>query len=181
MLRLTELKLPLDHDEGALRAAVLHRLALAPDNLVGFRIWRRSWDARKRSDIQLIYTIDVEVRNDQAILKRFKGDHNIGPAPDTTYKPVAKAPAAMTSRPIVIGFGPCGFFAGWCWRRWACGRSCWSAARRARAHQGHLGAVAQAVLQPEVERAVRRRRRGHLLRRQALQPDQGPASSTAAR
>ena len=112
MLRLTELKLPLDHDEGALRAAVLHRLALAPDDLISFRIWRRSWDARKRSDIQLIYTIDVEVRNDQAILKRFKGDHNIGPAPDTTYKPVAKAPAAMTSRPIVIGTGPCGFMAG---------------------------------------------------------------------
>ena len=145
MLRLTELKLPLDHDEGALRAAVLHRLALAPDDLISFRIWRRSWDARKRSDIQLIYTIDVEVRNDQAILKRFKGDHNIGPAPDTTYKPVAKAPAAMTSRPIVIGTGPCGFFAGL-----AAGADGLPAdhprARqgRARAHQGHLGPLAHA-------------------------------------
>ena len=129
MLRLTELKLPLDHDEGALRAAVLHRLALAPDDLISFRIWRRSWDARKRSDIQLIYTIDVEVRNDQAILKRFKGDHNIGPAPDTNYQPVAKAPAAMTSRPIVIGTGPCGCSRAWSWPRWAFGRSSWSAAR----------------------------------------------------
>ena len=143
MLRLTELKLPLDHDEGALRAAVLHRLALAPDDLISFRIWRRSWDARKRSDIQLIYTIDVEVRNDQAILKRFKGDHNIGPAPDTTYKPVAKAPAAMTSRPIVIGTGPCGFFAALGSRADGLPADHPRARQgRTRAHQGHVGPLA---------------------------------------
>jgi len=58
MLRITELRLPLHHAEPALRAAVLARLGLQSAQLQGFTVFRRAWDARKKSAIVLIYTVD---------------------------------------------------------------------------------------------------------------------------
>src|SRR4051812_43499900 len=111
MLRLTELKLPLDHPEAALRDALLKRLGIAASELVSFSVFRRGVDARKKSAIALIYTLDVTVKNEPALLKRLNGDRNVSVAPDVEYKLVARAPANAT-RPIVIGTGPCGLFAG---------------------------------------------------------------------
>jgi uncharacterized FAD-dependent dehydrogenase len=110
MLRLTELKLPLDHAEGALQAALLKRLGIAASELVSFSVFRRGVDARKKSAIALIYTLDVAVKNEQALLKRLKGDRNISVAPDTTYRFVTHAPSS-SPRPVVIGTGPCGLLA----------------------------------------------------------------------
>jgi uncharacterized protein len=108
MLRLSELKLPLDHDDDALRAAILARLGIAGSDLLGFTIARRGWDARKRSAIQLVYTIDAQVNVEPRVLARLKGDRSVAPTPDTAYRFVAKAPADLAERPIVIGAGPCG-------------------------------------------------------------------------
>ncbi len=108
MLRLTELKLPLDHPPDALRDAVLARLAIPPDDLLSLTVARRGYDARRRSAIVLVYAVDIAVRDEATILAR--GDRNTVPAPDTTYRfPIHSA--APTSRPIVIGTGPCGFMA----------------------------------------------------------------------
>jgi len=111
MLRLTEIKLPLDHAEAALKAAVLARLRISESDLVGFTVFRRGHDARKVSAINLIYTVDVEVKDEAAILRRAAGEHGIGRSPDMSYKFVAKAPATLETRPVVIGTGPCGLFA----------------------------------------------------------------------
>ena len=110
MLRLTELKLPLDHAEGAVEAALLKRLGLAASELVGFSVFRRGVDARKKSAIALIYTLDFEVRNETALLKRLAGDRNVAVAPDTNYRLVTRAPPSAP-RPVVIGTGPCGLLA----------------------------------------------------------------------
>src|SRR5690349_22265040 len=115
MLRITELRLPLTHSEDALRPAVVKRLGLASDGeLKAFSVFKRSYDARKKSAIVLIYTIDCELSDEAAVLQRFAGDVHIRPAPDTTYKFVGHAPADFASsdtpRPLVIGFGPCGIF-----------------------------------------------------------------------
>ena len=112
MLRLTEVQLPLDHVEADLRAAILERLAIDPAELRGFTIFKRSYDARKKSAIVLIYSLDVDVADEAAILARFKGNKYVGITPDTSYKFVAQAPAGLSTRPIVIGTGPCGIFAG---------------------------------------------------------------------
>lgn len=112
MLRLTEVKLPLDHAEDAIKAAILKKLDIVASQLVGFSIFKRSYDARKKNDIGLIYTLDVEVQNEAPLRKRFKKDRHVGLTPDMGYKPVAQAPAQLTTRPIVIGTGPCGIFAG---------------------------------------------------------------------
>jgi len=111
MLRLTELKLPLDHPPEALRAAILQRLELADDALVGFSIFKRSYDARKKHALLLIYAVDVEVRNEAALLKKFRNDRHLAPAPDMDYRFVGHAPENLRERPLVIGFGPCGIFA----------------------------------------------------------------------
>jgi uncharacterized FAD-dependent dehydrogenase len=115
MLRLTELKLPLDHAEGAIEAAVRARLDLRGDALRALHVARRAWDARKRSDIFLVYTVDMEVADEAGLLARAARDkvlaRTLGPTPDTSYRPAAHAPAAGWKRPVVIGTGPCGIFA----------------------------------------------------------------------
>src|SRR4051812_29128902 len=110
MLRLTELKLPLGHAEAELRAALVKRLGLAAVDLIGFSVFRRAVDARKKSAIVLIYTLDVEVRDEKALLARLKGDHNISVTPDMDYRFVTHAPA-HAARPVIIGTGPCGLLA----------------------------------------------------------------------
>ena len=111
MLRLTELKLPLDHPPEALRAAIVQRLGIADGDLIGFSIFKRSYDARKKHALLLIYAVDVEVKNEAALLKKFRNDRHLAPTPDLAYRFVGQAPDDMTERPIVIGFGPCGIFA----------------------------------------------------------------------
>src|SRR3954453_12152513 len=110
MLRLTELKLPLDHAPDELGTAMLKRLGIAAADLVTFTVFRRAVDARKRSAIVLIYTLDVAVRDEKALLRRLKGDRNVSPAPDMGYLFVTRAPADA-GRPVIIGTGPCGLLA----------------------------------------------------------------------
>ncbi|MFT7193965.1 MAG: putative FAD-dependent dehydrogenase, partial [Rheinheimera aquimaris] len=112
MLRLTEIKLPLNHDESAINAAIIAKLNIKPEQLLSVHVFKRGFDARKKSDIQLIYTLDIETDNEAALLSKFAKDPHVKPAPDTSYKFVATAPANLSERPIVIGLGPCGLFAG---------------------------------------------------------------------
>lgn len=122
MLRLTELRLPLDHPPQALEDAVRERLALAPDELESVSVFRRGHDARRRSAIKLVYTVDCVVKNEAAVLARFQAAHPTNPhvtiAPDMSWRqPVAVEQGAELAgkagykRPIVIGAGPCGFMA----------------------------------------------------------------------
>ena len=115
MLRITELRLPLDHAPDALRPAIATRLGIDDVDLLGFTVFRRNYDARRKTAIVLIYTIDCEVADEAAVLARFAEDRHVRPAPDTRYHLVAQAPAdfyaAQRPRPVVIGFGPCGIFA----------------------------------------------------------------------
>ena len=118
MLRITELRLPLEHAEGALRAAVLARLGLANEQLHELSVFRRAWDARKKSAVVLSYTVDCLLADDvdeAAVLARLAGERQVRTAPDTGYRFVGHAPADFSAsdkpRPVVVGFGPCGIFA----------------------------------------------------------------------
>jgi uncharacterized FAD-dependent dehydrogenase len=112
MLRITEIKLPLDHSAADLETAILKRLGISTAQLIGYVIFRRGFDARKLSAIHFVYTLEVEVRDETALLARLKHAPHVALAPDTAYRFVAQAPAALKTRPIVIGTGPCGIFAG---------------------------------------------------------------------
>ncbi len=111
MLRLTEIKLPLNHQPEAVTEAALARLAIVPSDLISCTVFRRAHDARKKSNILLVYTLDVEVKNEASVLKRLAKDKNVNPTPDMEYQFVAKAPANLSSRPLIIGAGPCGLLA----------------------------------------------------------------------
>lgn len=115
MLRITELRLPLDHPEAALRSAILKRLGIADAELLDVSVFRRGYDARKKTAIVLTYTLDVTLADEAAVLARLAHDKQIRPAPDTRYRFLGHAPADFREsgrpRPLVIGFGPCGLFA----------------------------------------------------------------------
>ncbi|KOO15055.1 hypothetical protein AKJ18_08565 [Vibrio xuii] len=111
MIRLNEIKLPLDHEEEALTAAITKKLGISEDQVISYNVFRRGYDARKKANILLIYTLDVIVENEAALLEQFVSDPHVKETPDMEYKFVAKAPENLTERPVVIGFGPCGLFA----------------------------------------------------------------------
>ncbi|MCP5193112.1 MAG: NAD(P)/FAD-dependent oxidoreductase [Pseudomonadales bacterium] len=117
MLRLNDIKLPLDHTAPELAAAVASRLQLAVDDIKAIAVFKRSVDARKKSAIQLIYQLDVTLDPalEKALLAAPAAGSSIVPSPDTRYVPVAQAgadfPTAGQQRPLVIGFGPCGILA----------------------------------------------------------------------
>ncbi|HHG3529023.1 TPA: NAD(P)/FAD-dependent oxidoreductase [Vibrio parahaemolyticus] len=113
MIRINEIKLPLDHEEGALLDAITKKLGIPAEKVISFNVFRRGYDARKKTNIHLIYTLDIIVEGDEtALLAKFANDPHVRQTPDMEYQFVAKAPENLTERPIVIGFGPCGLFAG---------------------------------------------------------------------
>jgi uncharacterized FAD-dependent dehydrogenase len=112
MLRITELRLPLDHADDALRPAIVQRLRIPDPELKGFTVFKRSHDARKKHAMVFIYTVDCDVQDEARVLATFADDRHVRPAPDTRYRFVAQAPAGFGGlRPVVVGFGPCGIFA----------------------------------------------------------------------
>ena len=115
MLRLNEVKLPLNHTEAELPAAILARLDIAAEDLLGFTVFKRSYDARKKSAIVLIYSLDIEVADEAAVLAHRRHDTHLMPSPDMAYKFVTDGEQLAAhpdfQRPVVIGIGPCGLLA----------------------------------------------------------------------
>lgn len=117
MLRLTEIKLPLEsttelaHAPEVIKQTILKKLAIPASDLVRFEIFKRGVDARKSHAILFVYSLDVEVKNEAKILAKFKKDPHVNIAPDTSYHFVAQASNHNKERPVIVGFGPAGIFA----------------------------------------------------------------------
>ena len=110
MLRLAEIKLPLDHDAGALERAVIAKLGIRPDELLETRIFRQAVDARKKGAIHLVYTVDAALRDERRFLRRRKAKAII-PTPDIAYQNVTPGRGKLSGSPLVVGSGPAGLFA----------------------------------------------------------------------
>jgi uncharacterized FAD-dependent dehydrogenase len=112
MIRITELKLPLDHDEHALPALIVKTLGIATSDLISHTVYKRSYDARMKK-LLLVYIADVEVAPtlEAKLLMQFEAHPHIRPTPDQAYYPVVQLNEAPALRPVVVGFGPCGIFA----------------------------------------------------------------------
>ncbi len=111
MIRITEIKLALDHHPDEIRAAIIKKLAINAADLLDYAIFKRGVDARKANAILLAYTLDVTVQGEAKILAKLRKDPHVKLAPDTSYHFVAQAPANLTKRPVIIGMGPSGLFA----------------------------------------------------------------------
>jgi len=112
MLRLTEIKLPLGHPESDIKTAIIKKLGITANELDSYVVFKRGIDARKKNAIQYSYTLDVVVQDEDSLLERFKNDTHVRITPDTNYHFVAHAPTNTNIRPVIIGMGPAGLFAG---------------------------------------------------------------------
>jgi uncharacterized protein len=112
MLRVSEIKLPLNHGPDALKSALLKKLRVTARELVRFTVYKRGVDARKKQAILYAYIVDAEVEDEADVLRRVKNDPHVTRTPAMEYPGAARAPSAQFLRPVVIGAGPCGLFAG---------------------------------------------------------------------
>ena len=112
MIRLTELKLSLDHDADALPLVIAQTLGIKVSDIASHTLFKRSFDARKAALIQ-VYIVDVALESalEARLLTQFAGHRHIFATPDMAYYPVGQAPTQLAVRPVVVGFGPCGIFA----------------------------------------------------------------------
>ena len=113
-MRLIDLILPLEHTETQLRDAIVTALGIADTQLVSFAVARRGYDARKHGHVKLIYAIDVELAPSATVHLNKDGQSSLRliDTPDTTYQFVMREMPVGMHRPVVIGMGPCGLFAG---------------------------------------------------------------------
>ncbi len=114
MIRLTEIKLPLNHAPEDLTTAITTKLKISAEQMASFVMFKRGYDARNKRNIQLIYTLDITLTDSNLthdLLVQFESDNHVKATPDTSYKYVGQAPENLTERPVVIGFGPCGLLA----------------------------------------------------------------------
>ncbi|MCB1279066.1 FAD-dependent protein [Prosthecobacter sp.] len=112
MLQLSQVLLPVDHQDDDIRRAVVKVLHAREEDVVSVRVKQRAIDAR-RGHVEFSFTLLVEVKDEARVLKRIGKNPRIGPAPDETYHEIARqaAPSA-SSRPVIVGTGPCGLFCG---------------------------------------------------------------------
>jgi len=108
-IRLREIDDPKD-ELPVLKQKLLAKLRIPERDLKHFRITKKSVDARKKDDICLVYSVDADVRNESGILR--KADTNVSPAPDMEYKMVSPGSEKLPERPVIVGMGPAGLFAG---------------------------------------------------------------------
>ena len=111
MIRITEIKLPLEHESSDIQASIIKKLGINTADLLDYSIFKRGVDARKANAILLAYTVDVTVQGEAKILAKLRKDPHVKVAPDTSYHFVAQAPSGLKDRPIIIGLGPSGLFA----------------------------------------------------------------------
>lgn len=117
MLRLTNIKLPLDHVATDVNAVIAEALGIAATEIVSHDVFKRSYDARQKNNIHLVYQLDVALSAtlEAKLLDNDPKQAVCRPSPDTRYHFVAQANATFPrrdqQRPLVIGFGPCGILA----------------------------------------------------------------------
>ena len=105
MIRLRNLALSPDEPEDLLQDKARHALRCPVSDL---RIVRRSVDARKKSDVHFVYTVDVSVRDESGALVRCR---DAAHAPEYHYE-IPRPDRLPDARPVIVGFGPAGMFAG---------------------------------------------------------------------
>ena len=129
MIRLSELKLPLDGAfdppdtasnpplyPPSLAPLIAQTLGISLDAIADWKVFKRSFDARQK--LQVVYIVDVQLHDSskaQQLLQQHAQHPHIQATPDMQWHPPLQAPADWPTlsavRPVVVGFGPCGMFA----------------------------------------------------------------------
>ena len=109
MLRIQNIALPLDGGISQLKKKAARILGLRPEAVTGLTLARQSIDARKKSDVHYVCTVDVAVTDEKKVLARCR-DRRVSLHRDIPY---AFPPVRRNSSlpPVVVGMGPAGLFA----------------------------------------------------------------------
>ncbi|KNZ40498.1 NAD(P)/FAD-dependent oxidoreductase [Acetobacterium bakii] len=116
MIRIANLKIGINKvadrasERQALQNAILSKLMISPKDLIDFKIFKQSIDARKKDAIVYIYTVDVSAKKENNLLKRY-GKNGIELTPNLTYRGVQTGYEKLIQRPVIVGMGPAGLFA----------------------------------------------------------------------
>lgn len=110
MLRITQLKLPVEHTAEQLTKKLVRTLHIREKELKEFHIRKRSLDARKKPELYYVYTIDFSAPCEEQILRRSRGNQNIQTVREKHYTAPEHGTQALCGRPVIIGSGPAGLF-----------------------------------------------------------------------
>src|SRR5690554_749879 len=110
MLRITGIKLGLDQDESVIPTEIAKKLRIDEKEIGTWNIWKKSVDARKKSNISFVYTVDFKVKNENDILRKH-GKKGVSKALVDTRQYKWKEEYSG-KRPVIVGTGPAGLFAG---------------------------------------------------------------------
>ncbi|MDA0811309.1 MAG: hypothetical protein O3C21_02800 [Verrucomicrobia bacterium] len=111
MLEIRELTLPIGHTDAELRQAAAAAIGTHPEGIGSLTIWKRAIDARKRDRVSFNYTVHVDAEPGTTI----RNKAHVGPAPDRIYRELdglRSGNREKDARPVIVGLGPCGLFAG---------------------------------------------------------------------
>ena len=111
MIRITQLKLPIEHKKQELYEKTAKLLRVAPSEIKQLKIVKQSVDARKKEQILFIYTVDVEVAKEQQILKKVK-NNQVSQVKEVPYQFPSGGEEPLKHPPVIIGSGPAGLFCG---------------------------------------------------------------------
>lgn len=114
MIRINQLKLPVDHGKQDLEKKAAKLLKIPQDKIRKLTIRRQSIDARKKGELLYIYSVDVQIEgNEVSAVKRAKSPNILNVQEKIYQFPEPEAEAKhLPDRPVIIGFGPAGLFCG---------------------------------------------------------------------
>jgi len=111
MIRINQLKLPVDHEPEAILKKAARLLKITPEEIRDFKIRRRSLDARKKPDLYYSYTVDVTLTRESAVLHKVKSPQ-ISSVRDERYRFPVPGQEVLKNPPVIVGTGPAGLFCG---------------------------------------------------------------------
>lgn len=110
MIRINQIKLPVEHTDEMLYQKVEKLLKINRSQILCFQIVKKSIDARKKPDLQIVYSVNVTVDDEARILKKCR-DKNVMQITPKKYQLPQSGSQTLTHRPVIIGAGPAGLFA----------------------------------------------------------------------
>ena len=113
MIRINQIKMNIDHTPEDLERKIVKTLHIKRENLQGYQIRRQSIDARKKPNLYYIYSVDVQVKDENRIKRSVKNNQIQFQAKSDSYHFTVNGTEELQHRPVIIGTGPAGLFCGY--------------------------------------------------------------------
>lgn len=111
MIRINEIKLSLDEEEELLAEKAAKVLKINKKYIKSYTIYKKSVDARKKDDVHFTYSLDVIITLDEEQITRKCKSNKVNIVKPYVYT-LPENKRVSSFRPVVVGFGPAGMFAG---------------------------------------------------------------------